>query len=472
MYFGMARAIWRAAGRAGIMKQDKGLRRLLRRATPAQIFALVFLGIILLGAGLLTLPFASRSGVSCGFGPALFTATSATCVTGLVVYDTYVQWSAFGQIIIIMLIQIGGLGFMSVASIFYFMSKRKMGMRYRMLISQSMSVDSLSGVIRLQKHVLFGTLGFEGAGALALTLYFWKDYGAWRAIRWGVFHSVSAFCNAGFDIFGCLTPGGSLVRFSTDPVVCLVLGFLVIVGGLGFFVWEDVFRARRWKRLTVYSKLVLLSSLVLLAGGTAMIGLFEWNNPSTLGPMTVPQKLLAAFFQSVTTRTAGFAAINQAGLTQGGKAASILLMLVGGSSGSTAGGLKTVTVCVLLLATANQLRGRTHIRVFDREIPAANVRDASALAVMMGALSILGSLVLVGLDGVSFLDGWYETASAIATVGLTAGLTPSLCGISKALLIVYMYFGRVGLMTISLGFLAGNEAQERFRLAQTRLMIG
>lgn len=454
------------------MRQEKGLRRLLRRATPAQIIALVFLAIILLGAGLLTLPLSARSGRSCGFGPALFTATSATCVTGLVVFDTYVQWSAFGQIVILTLIQIGGLGFMSVASAFYFLSKRKMGMRYRMLISQSMSVDSLSGVIRLQKHVLFGTFGFEAAGALALTLYFWKDFGFWRAIRWGVFHSVSAFCNAGFDIFGCLTPGGSLVRFNTDPMVCLVLGFLVIVGGLGFFVWEDLLRARRWKRLTVYSKLVFLSSLVLLVGGTGMVCLFEWNNPGTLGPMTVPQKLLAGFFQSVTTRTAGFAAIDQAALSQGGKVSSILLMLVGGSSGSTAGGLKTVTVCVLLLATFGQLRGKTHIRVFDREIPAANVRDASALAVMMGTLSILGGLVLVGLDGVSFLDGWYETTSAIATVGLTAGLTPGLCWWSKGLLILYMYFGRVGLMTISLGFLAGNEATERFRLAETRLMIG
>lgn len=450
----------------------KRLRWAARRLSPARLIALVFAGIILLGACLLMLPAAARDGQSCGFLPALFTATSATCVTGLVVFDTYVQWSGFGQIVILLLIQIGGLGFMSIASMFFLLSRKKMGLRQRMLISQALSLNDLSGVVRLQKHVLLGTFGFEGAGALLLTLYFWKDYGLWRALRWGVFHSVSAFCNAGFDILGCLTPGGSLVRFQTDYAVCLILGFLVAVGGLGFFVWEDIIRSRRFSKLTVYTKLVLLTTAVLIVGGTAAVCLFEWNNPATLGPMTVPQKLLAGLFQSISTRTAGFAAIDQAAISQGGKAVCIFLMLIGGSSGSTAGGLKTVSACVLLLATVSRLRGRSRVSAFGREIAPGQVGDAMAIAVMMVFLSLFGALFLAGADGVAFLDGWYEAASAIATVGLSAGLTPGLSAVSKVLLIVYMYFGRVGVMTISLGFLSDDRAKERFHYAETKLMIG
>lgn len=442
------------------------------RLNPAQLIALAFVGIILAGSALLMLPAASRSGESVGFVPALFTATSATCVTGLVVFDTYIQWSGFGQIVILCLIQIGGLGFMSIASIFYLLGRKKMGLRQRMLISQALSLNDLNGVVRLQRHVLFGTFAFEGAGALILTLYFWKDYGLWRALRWGVFHSVSAFCNGGFDILGCLTPGGSLLHFQTDYVVCLTLGVLIAVGGLGFFVWEDLFRFRKTKRLTVYTKLVLLTSGALILAGTGAVCLFEWNNPATIGNMTVPQKLLSGLFQSISTRTAGFAALDQAALTEGSKAFCILLMLVGGSSGSTAGGIKTVTVCVLLLAAANRLRGRGRVSAFGREIAQEQIGNAMALVVMMVILSLGGGLFLVGVEGVSFLNGWYESASAIATVGLSAGLTPSLGLASRLLLIVYMYFGRVGLMTISLGFLAGDRAKERFHYAETKLLIG
>lgn len=327
------------------------------RLSTTRIIALCFAGIILTGALLLTLPVASRSGESCGFLTALFTATSATCVTGLILVDTFVQWSGFGQIVILSLIQIGGLGFMSIASIFAFSLHKKLGLKQRMLLAQAMSLNDVEGVVRLQKHVLVGTFSLEGLGALILFFRFLPGYGPWNALKWGVFHSVSAFCNAGFDILGVLQPGSSLMLFQTDPVVCLTIMALIVVGGLGFFVWEDVLRAvrtRAWRRLSVYSRLVLTCTGLLILVGAGVICAMEWNNPATLGPMTVPQKLLAGSFQSVTTRTAGFAAIDQGAMGESTKAMSIVLMLIGGSSGSTAGGLKTVTVAVLLAGFCGQ----------------------------------------------------------------------------------------------------------------------
>ena len=443
-----------------------------RNLSAAKIIAVVFCAIILLGAGLLNLPAASRSGVSCGFRPALFTATSATCVTGLVLYDTWSQWSGFGQIVIISLIQIGGLGFMSAATLFVFLLRRRIGLKQRLVMAQALSVGDMDGIVRLQKTVLKGSFAVEGIGAAILFVRFLPEYGVVNALKWGLFHAISAFCNAGFDIFGCITPGASLMEFQSDPVVLLTLGALVVLGGLGFLVWQDIAEHRSFRNFSVYTRLVLLTSLGLILAGWVLICLLEWNNPDTLGSMSVGDKLLNGLFQSITLRTAGFAAIDQALLTEGGKAASMAIMIVGGSSGSTAGGLKTVTFVVLILFIWSRARGRSTVCVFKRTIPQSQVLDAMTIAFVMVVLSMLGGIFISATSPITFTDALYEAVSALATVGLTAGATASLSIPAQLLIVVYMYFGRVGVLTISMGFLTGDRAEERFRYAQTNLLIG
>ena len=446
-------------------------RKRNRNLSATRIIALVFAGIIAVGTALLMLPVSSRNGESCGFLTALFTATSSTCVTGLVMADTYTQWSGFGQAVILSLIEVGGLGFMSAASVVVFLLRKKVGLRQRMVMAQALSVNDMEGIVRLQKWVLGGSLSIQFAGALVLFLRFLPQYGLGIAAKWGVFHSVSAFCNAGFDIFGKIAPGQSLVPFQSDPLVLITLMVLVVLGGLGFFVWEEL-ATTRLRRCSVYTKLVLLATAVLILAGAAVTALLEWNNPETLGTMAVGDKILNSFFQSVTMRTAGFASFDQGAMTDGGKVASILLMVVGGSSGSTAGGVKTVTVMVVLLFLWYRLRGRQNVSVFRRNIPRDKVLDAMTILMMVGALAIVGSFVICVTSGVGFVDALYEAVSALATVGVTTGITPNLSVVSKLLIIVFMYFGRVGILTVSLGFLMGDRVQERYRYADTNLLIG
>lgn len=403
------------------MRNYNGQHRI--RITPTRVIALTFLGLILLGATLLCLPAASRNGVSCGFRPALFTATSATCVTGLVMFDTWTQWSGFGQVVILCLIELGGLGFMTAASFVIFLLRRKVGLRQRMLMAQALSLNEMHGVVRLQKWVLCGSMGIQGAGALILFLRFLPKFGFRRAAMWGVFHAVSAFCNAGFDIFGVIAPGANMMAFQSDPVVCFTVMALITLGGLGFFVWEEVVRVRRFRDFSVYTKLVLLTSLVLTVGGAVSFYVLEWNNPLTLGPLSIPDKLLNGLFQAVTLRTAGFSSVDQAGLTQAGKAVSVVLMLVGGSSGSTAGGAKTVTLVVLLLFLWARARGRQTVCVFKRTIPGDKVLDAMTIVSIMVGLAVFGGIFICATSPVGFTDALYEAVSALATVGLTAGVT-------------------------------------------------
>ena len=443
-----------------------------RPMSATRLIALCFLGIILAGTALLMLPVSSRNGCSCPFLPALFTATSATCVTGLTPFDTWTQWSGFGQAVLLCLIEVGGLGFMSAATLVIFLFRRKVGLRQRMIMAQALSLNEMDGVVRLPRTVLVGSLSFQAAGALILTGWFWPQYGFARALRWGVFHSVSAFCNAGFDIFGVLEPGTSLQLFQNDPVVLLTLGALVTIGGLGFLVWQDVAEKRRFKDLSVYSRLVLSATGILIVVGWLLICLLEWDNPETLGNLGVGSKLLGGLFQSLTLRTAGFDAINQVGLTQGGKAVSMVLMLIGGSSGSTAGGLKTVTFLVMLLFIWTRARGRSNVTVFQRTIPQEQVLNAMTITLIMVVLAMAGSIFICATSPVGFTDALYESVSALATVGLTAGATTLLSVPAKIMIIIFMYFGRVGVLTISLGFLMGNQAVERFRYAETSLLIG
>ena len=440
--------------------------------TPTQSIAVAFAMIILLGALLLTLPIASRDGLSCGFRPALFTATSATCVTGLVLYDTWTQWSAFGQVVILCLIEIGGLGFMTAASFVILMFRRRVGLKQRLLMAQALSVSDMESVVKLQKWALFGSLGIQFVAAVVLFVRFLPEFGLEKAVWWGVFHAISAFCNAGFDVFGSVAPGANMIAFNTDPVVCITIMLLITVGGLGFFVWEEVVRLRSWRKFSVYTRLVLLMSGALLVGGALCFCILEWDNPETLGLMTVPQKILNGFFQSVTVRTAGFVSVDQGGLTEAGKAVSIVLMLVGGASGSTAGGVKIVTIVVLLLFLWSRIRGRSSVCVFKRTIPDRQVLDAMTIVSILSVLALFGGVVISATSNVAFTDALYEAVSALATVGLTTGVTASLSIPAQILIMIFMYFGRVGVLTLSLGFLMGSKAEERFQYAYTNLLIG
>ncbi len=440
--------------------------------SPAQSIAIAFAVIILIGTVLLSLPAASRTGEAHSIVDALMAATSATCVTGLVPGDTFTMWSDFGQTVLLVLIELGGLGFMSMASLVILLLRKKVGLRQRMMMAQALSLDDMQSVWKLQKWVLGGSLLIQLTGAGILFLRFLPDQGVATALKWGVFHSVSAFCNAGFDLFGQLQPGASLMPFQNDPVVLLTLMGLIVVGGLGFFVWEEVVRLHSFKKFSVYTKLVLLTSGILILGGAAFILALEWNNPNTLGPMQTGEKILNGFFQSVSLRTAGFASVDQALLTDSGKAVSMVLMFIGGSSGSTAGGLKTVTFVVLVLFILARIRGKRHVTVFRRTVPTDKVTDAMTLTSVMFLLALFGGIFICATSPVDLTNGMFESVSALATVGLTAGVTPLLSLPAKLLIIVFMYFGRVGVLTLSLGFLSGDKAQERFRYATTNLLIG
>ena len=443
-----------------------------RAMSPTRVVAVAFALIILTGGLLLTLPAAARDGQSHGFLTGLFTATSATCVTGLVLGDTWTLWSGFGQVVILCLIEIGGLGFMSVASTVIFLLKRKLGLRHRMVMAQALSVSDMASVVRLQKWAVLGSIAIQLTGALILTLRFLPDFGLEQAATWGIFHAVSAFCNAGFDIFGKIAPNASVITFNNDPVVCITIMALIVIGGLGFFVWEELVRVRNFRKFSVYTKMVLIGTAFLIVGGAFFIGWMEWDNPATLGNMEPWQRVLNSFFQSVTARTAGYASVDQAALTDGAKATTVLLMFIGGASGSTAGGAKVVTVMVLFLFFYTKARGRHTVCIFRRTIPDDKVIDALTITGLMLVMGVLGAIFISEACSVSFTDALFETVSALGTVGLTAGVTTKLTVLCQIMIIIFMYFGRVGILTISLGFLLGNQAEDRIQYAQTNLLIG
>lgn len=443
-----------------------------RAMSPTRVVAVAFALIILTGGLLLTLPAAARDGQSHGFLTGLFTATSATCVTGLVLGDTWTLWSGFGQVVILCLIEIGGLGFMSVASTVIFLLKRKLGLRHRMVMAQALSVSDMASVVRLQKWAILGSIVIQLLGALVLTLRFLPDFGLEQAVIWGVFHAVSAFCNAGFDIFGKIAPNASVIIFNNDPVVCITIMALIVIGGLGFFVWEELVRVRNFRKFTVYTKMVLIGTAFLIVGGAFFIGWMEWDNPATLGNMEPWQRVLNSFFQSVTARTAGYASVDQAALTDGAKATTTVLMFTGGASGSTAGGAKVVTVMVLFLFFYTKSRGRHTVCIFRRTIPDDKVIDALTITGLMLMMGVFGAIFISEACSVSFTDALFETVSALGTVGLTAGVTTKLTVLCQIMIIIFMYFGRVGILTISLGFLLSNKAEDRIQYAQTNLLIG
>ncbi len=441
--------------------------------SPTRFILIMFFAIILLGTFLLMLPVSSRSGEVTDFVTSLFTATSCTCVTGLSVVDTYTHWSTFGQIVMLLLIQTGGLGFMTLASMAFFFLKRRIGLTERLIMVQSFSLSDLSGVVRLVRHVLLGTLIIEGSGAVVLTFSFAGVYGFPNAIFKGVFHSVSAFCNAGFDITGDIAPGKNLEPFNANPAVCLTIMALIILGGLGFIVWENVLTEKSFKKLTLHSKMVLTITAFLLVLGTAYFFLAEYSNPDTFGSMPVWQKLLNAAFQSTTTRTAGFTSVPQAGFFDQSKAVSIILMLIGGSPGSCAGGIKTVTAGIILAAAVSIFRGRQDTVIHGRKIRTSQVMHALTVTMLAVFLCVGGAMIIGFFEGrEGFFAIIFEAVSAFGTVGLSTGITAGLTSASKLVLVFLMYIGRVGIITFGLAVMIRQTSAPKIGYPESHVIIG
>ena len=449
------------------MRKKRGL-------TTPQILILGFLCVILIGASLLHLPIASRSGTPVPFADCAFTAVSATCVTGLVVTDTALTWSGFGQAVILLMIQIGGLGFMTLAVMLSNLMRRRVSARERVILANSYNLISFEGLMPFVRRIFGGTLLIELCGAVALSFRFIPMYGWGQGIWRSVFHSVSAFCNAGFDLMG--TESGaftSLTSFARDPLINITVMLLIMIGGIGFVVWDDIlYYIKERRRFSVYTKLVLTVSAVLWIGGALVVAIPEWNNPATLGALQPGEKVMASLFQSVTFRTAGFNTISLGDMHTVPKLASVLIMFVGGASGSTAGGVKVGTIGILVYAAVLHACGRKHITVFRRTVPSEDVIRAFTVVTVQFLVTMVGAFFLIG-DGADMMMALFETFSASATVGLSLGLTPTLSLASKIVVMTLMFFGRVGILTIAT-LLSDKEVQEKNQMqyADTHLMIG
>ncbi|MCX7715508.1 MAG: TrkH family potassium uptake protein [Clostridia bacterium] len=432
--------------------------------SETQIIAVGFVVIILTGALLLTLPFASRSGDSVGFVNALFTATTSTCVTGLVVVDTYTQWTLFGQIVILILIQTGGLGFMAIATLFSLLLNKKIGIKQRLIMSESISAESMAGIVRMMKKIIIGTVFFESMGAAFLSVRFIPEFGLANGIYKSIFHAVSAFCNAGLDLMGQKQPYSSLISYVGDPIVNITICSLIVIGGLGFTVWDDLLHFAKRRKLKLHTKLVLIITGALILTGAVLIFLFERNNPKTIMNMSVHEKFFASIFQSITPRTAGYNTLDIASMTNASIFVIMILMFIGGSPGSTAGGIKTTTFGVLVLTARCVLRGSSQVNVFGRKITSDHMLRAFAIVGMSIGIVCIGIALLFVFDDLDFKAAVFEAISAFGTVGLTMGITPSLSSASKIVLVCLMYFGRVGIITALLA-IARNQTDYADRVS-------
>ena len=453
-----------------------GKRRKLSLSTT-QMILLSFVITIMLGSVLLALPISSADGTPVPYLDALFTATTSTCVTGLVTLPTVSTWSVFGQAVILLLIQIGGLGVITIMSGLMMLLHRKMGIGDRLLIQDAFNLNTMAGLAQFVRNVLFGTLVIEGIGAILYMLVFVPAFGA-KGIWISVFNAISAFCNAGIDIIG----ENSLCDYATHPLINLVTSGLIILGGLGYIVWWDILRVAKtnpekkrkfFRHLTLHSKIAITVSCGLLIGGGLLFFVLEYNNPLTIGALPLFDKIQVSFFQSVTTRTAGFASVPQENLTNASAAVSLVLMLIGGSPVGTAGGMKTVTIAVLFCSAFATIRNRNNATLFGRCISADSIRKAVAVVVMFLTICFGSTLLLMITAGdADLLDVVYETVSATATVGLSRNFTASLNDWGKAIIIVTMYFGRVGPISLAVALGSRNESQNLISEPTEEISIG
>ena len=423
-----------------------------KHLTSFQLIILGFAGVILFGTVLLMLPFSSSENVATPFHEALFTATSAVCVTGLVVKDTGSYWSLAGQTIILVLIQIGGLGVVTVAASVSLLSGKKISLMQRSTMQDAISAPKVGGIVRLTRFILKGTILIEATGALLLLPVFLSDYGV-KGIWLSVFHSVSAFCNAGFDILGTAVHAfPSLTGYSGNALINMVIMLLIIIGGIGFITWDDIYTNKlNFKRYRMQSKIILMTTICLILLPAVFFFTCDLKN------LSMGKRLLAAVFQSVTTRTAGFNTINISEMSEASKAVMILLMLIGGSPGSTAGGMKTTTFTVLILNAIATFRSQENAGAFGRRLEYHVIKNAATIAMLYFTLFFCGGIAISVYEGIPLLDSLYEAASAVGTVGLTLGITPGLHVFSQVVLIILMYLGRVGGLTLIYAVFSGRN---------------
>lgn len=437
-----------------------------KRLSSFQVILLGFAGVILLGALLLMLPISSVERVITPFNEALFTSTSAVCVTGLVVKDTGSYWSAFGQAVIITLIQIGGLGVVTIAASFSMLAGRRISLMQRSTMQDAISAPKVGGIVKLTKFIITGTFIIEAVGAVSMMPVFCKNFGA-KGIWMSVFHSVSAFCNAGFDILG--TEGNqfcSLTPYTSNPVINITVMLLIVIGGIGFLTWDDICNNKfKIKKYSMQSKIILLTSLILILLPAIYFFIFDYSDYS------IGNRLLASLFQSITTRTAGFNTTDLTKLTRPSQAIMIFLMLVGGSPGSTAGGLKTTTMAVLILNAFACFKRKENVCAFGRRIDDSVIKNAATIVMMYITLFFIGGVAICTIEKLPLVASLFETASAIGTVGLTLGLTPKLSLASQLILIVLMYLGRVGSLTLIYATLSGKK-QINAKLPLEKITVG
>lgn len=447
------------------------MKKFLKRGTlsAVQILVIGFVILILIGGILLSLPISSVSGKSTNFLDALFTSTSAACVTGLITLDTGTYWSHFGQVVIMLLIEVGGLGFMSFATFFALLLGKKITLRDRLVMQEAMNTFNIQGLVKMVRYVLAFTFSVQFFGALLLSTQFIPQFGLGKGIYFSIFHSISSFCNAGFDLFGHFN---SVTAYWNNPVILLTLSSLIIIGGIGFTVWFELYNYRGLRKLSVHSKIVILVSFALLVFGTILMFLFEMNNKKTIGDMGFGYKLLNSYFASASPRTAGMNSVSTDDMTNASKFLTVILMFIGGSPGSTAGGLKTSTFGVIILSVAAVLRGREDAQVFGRRFSKELVYKSLALLIIGMSIVIVVTMILTITEpGESFINLLYEATSAFGTVGLTTGVTQRLSTVGKIVIMLTMYCGRVGPMTVALALLK-NKKKQTHKYPEGRILIG
>lgn len=444
--------------------------------STTQIIMLSFFCMILLGSLLLSLPVSAADGKAVPYPDALFTATTATCVTGLVTVPTVSTWSVFGQVVILILIQIGGLGVITIISAVMILLHKRMGIGNRLLLQDAFNLNSLSGIVRFVKRVMLGTFLVEGIGAVLYMLVFVPEFGA-KGIWISVFTSISAFCNAGIDIIG----ENSLCDYVTNPIINIVTGLLIILSGIGYIVWWDVLQTGRraagkqrkiFRNLTLHSKIAIVTTLILIFGGGLLIFLMEYHNPLTIGNLSLLDKIQVSLFQSITTRTAGFASVPQQDLTNGSAILCLLLMFIGGSPVGTAGGIKTVTIAVLAVSALATIQNKNEVTLFHRNISKQAINKAVAVTTMSFVILFVSTVLLSAVTEADALDIFYETVSATATVGLTRNLTPYLNGAGKMIVIGTMYLGRVGPISLALALNSSKKNQNIIKNPTEEISVG
>lgn len=444
--------------------------KIRRFFTTSRIISLGFAGVIILGTLLLMLPVSSAEHIVTPFKDALFTAVSATCVTGLVVHDTAAYWSLFGQIIILIMIQTGGMGIITIAVFFTRIMGKKIGIMQRTTMQEAVSAPQVGGIVRMTGFIIKTSFCIELIGALALSPVFIKDFGWIKGIWYSVFHSVSAFCNAGFDLMGVRSPYSSLTSYSGNAFVNIVIMLLIITGGIGFLTWDDIkSHGVHFRKYRMQSKVVLLMTAFLIIIPAICFYCAEFSSP-LFNNMTAGQKVLASFFQTVTARTAGFNTVDFNMFSESGRLLMILLMLIGGCSGSTAGGMKTTTIAVLFASAVSVFKRRHNARLHGRRIEDETVKTASSIFFMYLSLFSLSAMIISLVEGIPLVDCLFETASAIATVGVTTGITPNLSALSQVILICLMFFGRVGGLTLI--YAAFAKHADVSKLPLEKIMVG